>query len=56
MSEKLKAETLRDTREYGNEQNESVRKTLKMSEKVSEKVSEKLNGETLRNTRNTRNG
>ena len=56
VSEKLKVETLRYTREYGNEQNESVRKTLKMSEKVSEKVSEKLNGETLRNTRNTRNG
>lgn len=56
VSEKLKVETLRDTREYGNEQNESVRKTLKMSEKVSEKMSEKLNGETLRDTRDTRNG
>ena len=47
VCEKLKTETLRDTKEYGNEQNESVRKTPKMCEKVCEKVCEKQNGETL---------
>ena len=56
VCEKLKTETFRDTKEYGNEQNESVRKTPKMCEKMCEKVCEKVNGETLRDTRNTRNG
>lgn len=56
VCEKLKTETLRDTKEYGNEQNESVRKTPKMCEKVCEKMCEKQNGETLRDTRDTRNG
>lgn len=56
VSEKLNGETLRDLKDYGNGEFESVRKTLKMSEKVSEKVSDKLKAETLRDTRDTRNG